>query len=452
MRATGKMSDFPLDIQLVQGLAERLKIRQIGAASIRELVSLVNELEQAGGVRFLRMELGIPGFPAAEAAIEAEIEALRRGCASKYPNIRGVTELRQEASRFVKAFLDIDVEPRCCLPTAGSTNASFISFMVTARRRKRRGATLFLDPGFPVHKLQLQALGFQQYSLDIYEHRGEALGRKLERILSRGNIGALLYSNPNNPTWMCLNEQELQIIGALCTKYDVVALEDLAYLTMDFRQDFSVPGRPPFPPTIARYTDNFLLLISSSKLFGLAGERVGLIATSSRLYDSRSHDLLSCFSSDVFGHCLSYGALYAVSAGVNHSAQYGLAAVLRKATRGEEPMLRQVRAYGRRAALMKPLFLKNGFQLVYARDDGQPLGDGFYFTLSYPGLSGDQLVAGLLQFGVSAISLATTGSTHPEGIRACVSQIDESDMPELERRLTLFHRHFSQVEREAVLE
>lgn len=443
------MTDFPLDVQLIQSIAQRHQIRRIGTASIRELVTLVNDLEKSAGVAFLRMELGVPGIPAAETAVEAEIEALRRGCASRYPNIRGVKELRREAARFLKAFLDIEFEPRCCLPTAGSTNASFLSFMVTTRRRKDRGSILFLDPGFPVHKAQIQVLGLTGHGLDIYQHRGSRLRSALERILSRGNVAGLLFSNPNNPSWMCLTEEELRTIGELCTKYDVVALEDLAYLTMDFRRDLSLPGQPPFQPTVARYTNNALLLISSSKLFSLAGERVGLIAMSSSLYDSRSPALAAYFNSEIFGHCLSYGALYAVSAGVNHSAQYGLAAVLRNATAGKEPMLHRVREYGRRAALMKPTFLRNGFRLVYDRDDQLPLAEGFYFTVAYPGLSGDQLVAGLLQFGVSAISLARTGSEFPEAVRACVSQVEESDIPELERRLALFHRHFSQVERES---
>ncbi len=442
-----EMADFPIDITLIQEIIARHGIRHVGAASIRELVSLVTDLEEASGCSFLRMELGVPGFPAAQAGVQAEIEALQSGVASVYPAVRGIPELRREAARFVKAFVDVDVEPRCCLPTTGSTNASFVSFLVAGRRRKQRDTTLFLDPGFPVHKLQLQVLGLRQQSIDIYQHRGSLLRRGLERILSRNNIGALLYSNPNNPSWMCLTEDELRIIAELCTKYDVIVLEDLAYLTMDFRQDYSVPFQPPFQPTVARYTNNYMLLISSSKLFSFAGERVGVIAVSSSLYDSRSKDLLGYFNSDVFGHCLGYGAVYAASAGVSHSSQYGLAALLRNASDGNEPMLQQVREYGQRAAVMKRLFLEAGFRLVYAEDDGRPLADGFYFTLSYPGFSGDQLVASLLQFGISAISLARTGSAHPEGIRACVSKMSEADMPELKHRLELFHAHFSRVER-----
>src|SRR5659263_551431 len=108
-------------------------------------------------------------------------------------------------------------------------------------------------------------LGHDYYSFDIFEHRGEKLKSKLESYLKLGKISSILYSNPNNPTWMCLNEEELSIIGELSKKYDVIVIEDLAYFGMDFRKDYSVPGVAPFQPTIGKYTNDYIILISSSK-------------------------------------------------------------------------------------------------------------------------------------------------------------------------------------------
>ena len=93
-------------------------------------------------------------------------------------------------------------------------------------------------------------------------------------------MSSLIYSNPNNPTWICLTEEELSIIGELCRKYDVIAIEDLAYFGMDFRKDYLNPGEPPFQPTVARYTDDYVLLISSSKIFSYAGQRIAIMAIS----------------------------------------------------------------------------------------------------------------------------------------------------------------------------
>jgi aspartate/methionine/tyrosine aminotransferase len=431
----------PVDYTIVKQKIAESKLKNVGKASIREILALINNIEKECGIKFIRMEMGIPGLPACEIGIEAEIKALKSGIASKYPNIEGIPEVKREISRFVKLFLDADIPPKWCIPCTGSTNGSFISFIATSRLHKDKTTTLFLDPGFPVHKQQLQVLGLPQKSLDVYEYRGDKLKPKLEEILSEGGISTILYSNPNNPAWICFTEKELKIIGELSMKYDVIILEDLAYFNMDFRKDYSHPGNPPYQPTVASYTDKYILLISSSKIFSYAGQRVGAMAVSEKLAGVNSSDLLRFFTSDNFGHCIVYGAAYAVSAGVNHSSQFALAALLKAVNDGEHSFIDEVKVYGTRAKKMKKMFLDNGFKLVYDEDDGVPIADGFYFTVSYPGFTGEELIEELLYYGISAISLSNTGSLRKEGIRACVSLVADSQLPELEERLKLFNEN-----------
>jgi hypothetical protein len=96
-----------------------------------------------------------------------------------------------------------------------------------------------------------------------------------------------------------------------------------------------------------------------------------------------------------------------------------------------------VKEYGRRAKRLKEIFLANGFEILYDKDLDVPVGDGFYFTISYPGMTGGELMKELLFYGVSAISLQTTGSLQ-EGLRACTSFIKEHQYAELEARLKAF--------------
>ena len=429
----------PIDVNIVNQKITESKLKSVGKASIREVRTLINNIESASGIDFIRMEMGVPGLPAEKIGIEAEAKALQSGIGSVYPSIEGLPELKKELSRFINLFLDIDLPENCCIPCTGSTNGSFICFLVAERRDDKKDVTLFLDPGFPVHKQQLKVLGLNQMSLDVYDYRGEKLKEKLEEILSTNNVSTILYSNPNNPSWICFTERELQIIGELANKYDVIVLEDLAYLNMDFRKDYSRPGVPPFQPTVAKFTDNYVLLISSSKIFSYAGQRIGSIAISQKLFNRTYPDLLKYYTSDNFGHALIYGAAYAVSAGVTHSTQFALAALLKAVNDGDYNFIDNVKIYGKRAKIMKKIFLDNGFKLVYDKDDGEPIADGFYFTVCYAGLTGEELIEELLYYGISAISLSNTGSLRKEGIRACVSHVPESQFPELEKRLKLFN-------------
>ncbi len=433
--------ETPIPYDIVKQNIHETGLEKVGRGTIREIVRLVNRIEEATGKKFIRMEMGVPGLEPAGVGIEAEIKALKNGVASKYPMIEGIAELKKQASRFIKLFMNINLDPSGCLPTVGSMQGGFAAFMTAGRTDSRKDTTLLIDPGFPVHKQQLRVLGQKFESFDVYYYRGEKLKSKLESYCEKGNISCVLYSNPNNPSWICFTEEELNIIGDIANRYDVIILEDLAYFAMDFRQDLSKPGVPPYQATVANYTDNYIFFISSSKAFSYAGQRIGLIAISNQLFNRRYPDLKRFYSSDQFGYAMIYGTLYSLSAGTSHSAQWGLAAMLEAACNGEFDFVEEVKEYGRRAATMKKLFTENGFQIVYDRDIDKPLADGFYFTISYPGLSGVDLLEELLYYGISAISLDITGSERTEGLRACVSQIHSSQFPVLEERLIAFRKN-----------
>lgn len=433
------MEAIPISDDIIRSVKDAVGIKDPGKASIREIVSLVNRLERQTGVTFARMEMGVPGLPAPSIGTEAEIKALQAGVASDYPEITGLKALKDEASRFIKLFLDVEISPYGCVPTVGSMMGSMICFLVANRSDRDKEGSLFIDPGFPVQKQQVRMLGHDFFSFDVYNYRGKKLRPKLESYLETGKVSSLLYSNPNNPTWICLNEEELAIIGELCRKYDVIAIEDLAYLGMDFRKDYSNPGRGPYQPTIGKYTDDYVLLISSSKIFSYAGQRIGIMAISDHLFGRSYPDLLRYFSSDRFGHAAIFGALYSLSAGVTHSVQYGLAALLKEVNDGKYRYRDDVIKYGEKAKIMKKMFTDHGFFISYPYDLDVPVADGFYFTISYPGLSSSELLDALLHYGISAITLDTTGSDRTDSLRACVSKIPVSLFPSLEFRLKRFN-------------
>ncbi|PID27196.1 MAG: aminotransferase [Candidatus Cloacimonadota bacterium] len=428
----------PMNGKIVSKIIKESKLKSVGLASIRELNRLVNNIESETSEKFIRMEMGIPGLDTPQVAIDAEIEALKRGVGSKYPPFDGVPEVKKEISQFVKNFLNIDVSPAACMPTVGSMQGCYMGQMVCTRRIKKQNKILFIDPGFPVNKRQAKVIGIESDSFDIYDFRGEKLREKLESYLKSGEFGALLYSNPNNPAWITFTEDELKIIGDLCTKYDVIALEDLAYFGMDFRSDYSKPGKEPYIPTVARYTDNYILIISSSKSFTLAGQRIGMTAISNKLFEKSYPDLEPWFGSEDFGHSYLFGAMYALTSGVSHSAQYGLAGILKAVNNGSFNYVEAIKEYGDRASVMKRLFTENGFHIVYDKDGDRKIGDGFYFTVAYEGFKGEDLIEELLYYGISAISLCTTGSTRTEGLRACVSLTGSDRYEDLENRLKQF--------------
>ena len=424
--------------ELVNQAVAELHIADLSKATIGEVLLVAQYLEKQTGIPFIRMDQGSPGLPVNKFGVEAEKAALDRGVGSQYPAAAGVPELKNEASRFVKAFMDIDVSPRSCVPTVGSVAGSFGSFIATTQRIPGKNKVLFIDPGFPIQKSQLRIIGAQWKAFDIYAHRGQVLREKLEEMLAEGDVAAIIYSNPNNPAWICLEEEELKIIGELATKYDVVVMEDLAYFCMDYRSDLGHPFQPPYPPTVARYTDNYILMLSASKIFSYAGQRMAMICISDALFERQYPALAQRYNdSGVFGETLIASILYMITSGATASTQYAYAEMLRLSTEGKLNFVEDTREYAVRAEKMKKIFTENGFHIVYDHDVTQAVGDGFFFTIGYGDMEGGELLRELLYYGVSSISLSTTGSGQ-KGVRACTSRMNDELYPVLEERMKLF--------------
>lgn len=425
--------------ELVASVVKELHVADLANATIGDVLLVASRLEEQTGIPFVRMDQGSPGLPANRIGVEAEKAALDRGVGSQYPAAAGVPELKREASRFVKAFIDIDISPRACIPTTGSVAASFGSFIATTQCQPGKDKVLFIDPGFPIQKSQLRIIGARWEQFDIYDYRGEALRAKLESYLSQGDIAAIVYSNPNNPAWICLEDSELAIIGELATRYDVIVLEDMAYFCMDFRSDFGKPFQPPYPPTVAKYTDNYILMLSSSKIFSYAGQRMAVACVSDKLFDREFPALAQRYcDAGVFGQTFIASILYMITSGCTASTQYAYAEMLRASTDGELDFSADMKEYARRAERMKKIFTDNGFHVVYDYDVTQPVGDGFFFTIGYGKMSSGELLKELLYYGVSSISLGTTGSDQ-EGIRACTSRMREELYPVMAERMKAFH-------------
>ncbi len=432
--------EVPFSKDLVKKVMSEHGVKNFGQATIRQTVLVSNKLEQLTGVEFIHLEIGSPGLEVNQIGIKAQKEALDAGVSSQYPDIAGLPLLKENTSRFIKAFLDIDVPPLCCIPTVGSMMGTFASITLCCNLEQGKDTIVFLNPGFSVQPLQVDILGFKKKGFDLYSNRGERLKSSLESLLKEGNVAGILYSNPNNPSWVCLTEEELSYIGELATKYDTIAIEDLAYLGMDFRKDIGIPFQEPYQSTVANYTSNYMMMLSASKIFSYAGERLSMVAISPGLYHRKYDNLAKRFGMDGLGNAFIYTILYGLSSGVGHSAQYALAAMYDAACQGKLNFVKDTSEYARRAKAMKEIFIRNGFHIVYDKDMGKAVSDGFFFTIGRKGYTGDDLVNELIHYGIASISLSTTGSEQ-QGIRVCTSMTRDKSFGLLDERLRLFNEN-----------
>lgn len=434
------MKNTPLNYETVTNAIEGMGLGDFSQATIRDLQSLSKLLEEKTGQQVIHLEMGVPGLKPSDIAIEAEKKALAEGCATIYPPNGGIPRIKQAASRFAKAFIGVDIDPLGCIPTTGSMQGTFATFTAWRHAMPEKDTVLFIHPGFPVQTAQCDVIGLKHIGLDIHGYRGEALIKKLDEILSQNKICGIVYSNPNNPSWVCFKDEELKGIAELVNKYDCLVLEDLAYFAMDFRRDLSHPFEEPYQATIAHYTDNYILAVSGSKAFSYAGQRIGVACISNKLYHRVYSSLEKNFGVGEYGNFFCNRLMYTLSSGTTHSVQHAMAALMEAACDGKYNFLNDVREYGRRAKFMKDVLLANGFYLVYDNDLGAPLADGFYFTVQYPGMTDLQLTRELMYYGIAVFPLDTMGSNE-QGVRICTSFFSKELEPLFKERIELFKQN-----------
>ena len=139
------MKETPIKKEIIDGLISQFGIQDFAKATIREVKLVASVAEQETGVEFIKMEMGIPGLPAAQVGVDAQVKALKEGIAHSYPNIQGLPELKTEASRFVKAFIGVDIAPEGCIPVCGSMQGTFASFLTCSQANKQKDTALFID-------------------------------------------------------------------------------------------------------------------------------------------------------------------------------------------------------------------------------------------------------------------------------------------------------------------
>ena len=411
-----------------------------GAATIMDNAKLSSYLETTTGIPVIHMELGSPGFAPNKIGIEAEKAALDAGVGSKYPPTDGLPVLKEASSRFVKAFLDIELAPKYHIPTTGSMLGAFGAFAAAGQCRPERSKILVLEPSFSANKQQFAILGLPWKGVEAADLRAGGFEEELRRELSGGQYAAVVYSNPNNPSWMCLSEEEVAAIARVARESDTIVIEDLAYFCMDTRGGFGVPYCEPYPPTVARYTGNYMLLLSASKIFSYAGQRIGVLCVGEELYNRTFPALAARYGgTGIFGLTITGGILDMITSGCTASTQWGLAAMMDSSCAGSLNFLEDISGYSTRAARMKEIFLRNGFSISYESDGRGPIADGFFFTLSYPGMDSATLVDELIAYGVSTVSLDKMGSCR-HGVRVCSSRIEGGQFPLLEERMEAFAR------------
>ncbi|MEM8627096.1 MAG: aminotransferase class I/II-fold pyridoxal phosphate-dependent enzyme, partial [Pseudomonadota bacterium] len=232
----------------------------------------------ASGRRVIHMEVGQPGTPAPEPALQAVAMALQDETLGYTPGL-GRADLRAGLSDFYARTYGVEVAAERFVITNGSSAGFILTFLAMLDAGGRLAMTV---PGYPCYRQIAAALGIAPVPLRIGPETGWKLtASALAAAQADGGVDALLLASPANPTGTMLAAEELAGIVAQCRAGNTVFISDEIYhgLTYDA------------PATTAlALTDDVIVVNSFSKYFSMTGWRVGwlvvpptLVATFERL-------------------------------------------------------------------------------------------------------------------------------------------------------------------------
>ncbi len=402
--------------------------------SIEEFWSAIEHLERTLNFQYIRMDFGVPGLTPPETSLSAHQQTFQHGqIPQQYPPYSGVPQLTAAMAEFIGNRLNTKISSRNIFVTCGATQALFVAQAVAAKLKAKANSVAFLTPNYPPMCTQARFLGMEISTIEVDYRKGVSLIGAIRTVFETGKVAAFCWASPSNPSWRVLNDEELLGIANLCKEFNVIPIEDLTYIGMI---DSTNNVKQVCLPSIARYADDYLLVLSTSKMLSYAGERIGFLVGSDSLLDKKSNSLKAAFEvNSVRRACGSL--IFNTTGGAPHSAQYAVTSIIKAINRGDYDLDKALSIYLKRAKKLKQLLNKHGFYLIYSQNNDEDL-NGFYVSFAYPGLSEMELLQELLYLGVTVLPLSIFGSQRRDGVRACVGRLSEDKLDILEERLVKF--------------
>ncbi len=132
-----------------------------------------------------------------------------------------------------------------------------------------------------------KSIGAEVRQIDLQAEAGYKLDLEEVRQAVDENTRAILFTNPNNPTGALLNPEEMQEIVEIATAVDAWVVCDEMYRGL----------KEEYMPSFADIYDKAIITCSSSKIYSMAGTRVGWIICRDpemrkTLFNRRSYDAI----------------------------------------------------------------------------------------------------------------------------------------------------------------
>ncbi|MFW6070852.1 MAG: pyridoxal phosphate-dependent aminotransferase [Candidatus Bipolaricaulota bacterium] len=235
---------------------------------IRKLNPLADRAKDQG-VHVYHVNIGQPDIPTPDEFMEgvygAEIDVL------SYSPSQGERKTREALASYYRDH-DIEVTPEQLMVTTGGSEAGLFAFYVTLEAGEE---VLIPEPFYTNYRGFARMTGVDIQPIPTRKSDNFRLpgSETIEKLITE-DTGALLLTNPSNPTGRVYSEEELSLAGDLARRHDLFLITDEVY-----REFVYGTGKARSSLEMEDMVERTVMIDSISKRLSGCGARIGTLVS-----------------------------------------------------------------------------------------------------------------------------------------------------------------------------
>lgn len=207
----------------------------------------------------INLSIGDPDLITDKIIIDGAYQDALKGH-TRYTNMYGDIELRDEIRKFYKDEYDLDIAPDEVIVTTSGLIAMYMALQAILDEGDE---VIIQSPFFTPYTAQVEMARGIPVELDTYEEEDFQINIDRLKSLITPRTRALIINTPSNPTGSCLSADTLGEIAKIAEEGDLIVIADDIYTSYSFEKDFipfmSMPGMRERTITINSFSKNFIM-------------------------------------------------------------------------------------------------------------------------------------------------------------------------------------------------
>lgn len=245
------------------------RVKTLTPSSTLAITAKAKELKSQG-YDVIGLGAGEPDFNTPEYILKAAEEAMQNGF-TKYTPSGGITELKQAIANKFSRDNGLTYTTEEIIVTTGAKHALYTLFQVLLNKDDE---VIVPAPYWVSYPEQIKlAEGKPVFINAAEQNEFKITPDQLEAAITP-KTKAVIINSPSNPTGMMYNQKELQELGDICLKHNVLIVSDEIYEKLIYTNDKHVS----MAEISSQLKDNTVIINGVSKSHSMTGWRIGYAA------------------------------------------------------------------------------------------------------------------------------------------------------------------------------